>query len=304
MALFSNSSLNVILTSFCLLFCFMLKGQSDFDLKITAATTEMNLRNMYQKILWQMQPTNQYSFDQGTGEVRYTVKEKGYEVYVKPKVLGTFNLKDKTFLWADKNSSINKNISGDIDAFRKTIPIKYQKDKFKSSVEFSEDLLALLAHYLNANGSAYQRQENIIIFYALMNIKILKDGETLIDLEPKNHIKMVKNDTLITMIKKFHSEQLAINRLSNDGKIDDDTAFEQIKHVDLKYWHNEDPYFFPSLCWPCDFDEGSIVAWNVFKTEDDRTFVMYTTDQGWTVENYAYEIENISNSEKFIVNKF
>tara|TARA_R110000744_G_scaffold121663_5_gene226415 strand:- start:478 stop:1257 length:780 start_codon:yes stop_codon:yes gene_type:complete len=259
---------------------------------------------MYQKILWQMQPTNQYSFDQGTGEVRYTVKEKGYVVYVKPKVLGTFNLKDKTFLWADRNKSLNTALSSNVDAFRKTIPIKYRKNELKFSVEFCKDLLALFAQYLNANGFDYQRQNNTIIFYALMNIKILKDGKVLIDLEPKNHFQIVKNDTLIALIKKFHAEQLAITSLFNDEKIDDDTAFEQIQHVHLKYWHNEDPYFFPSLCWPCDFDEGSIVAWNVFKTEDDRTFVTYTTDQGWTTENYAYEIENISNSEKLIINKF
>lgn len=299
-----NLKLKAILMIAFMMFTSFSKGQGDFNGKIAQANSEMNLRNMYQRILWQMQATNTYIFDQPKQKVTYTVEEKGYEVYSKPKILGTFNILDKTFLWADKNSSINKALSIDVDAFRKILPLEYQEDKFKSSVEFSRDLLALFSQYYNANGYDYQNQNNTIIFYSLMDIEVIKDGKTLLNLKPKSHIQTFENDVLITLIKNYHSEKLEINKLFNDGEIDDETAFEDIRKVHLKYWLNEDPYFFPSLCWPCDFDEESIVEWDVFKTDDDRTFVMYTTDLGWSTESFAYEINGNATSKKIIIASF
>lgn len=72
----------------------------------TKAEVEMGLRNMYHSIVWGMSHLNPYLFDQDLGTVTYIV-----EVIAQPKVLGTFNLKDKTFLWADQNKSIDKNLS-------------------------------------------------------------------------------------------------------------------------------------------------------------------------------------------------
>ena len=286
------------------MFSFFSKGQSDLEAKFSEANSDMSLRNMYQRIVWNMQPTNQYLFDQTKGEVKYTVEEKGFEVIATPKILGTFNLDDKTFLWADKNPSIRKNLTDKVDSFRGTLPKKYQKDKFKSSTEFNTNLLSLFSYQLNSNGFDSKRQDNAIIYYSLLNIKIFKDGIEISVIEPKNHTIPIQDTQNIELIKKFHKEKLEINKEHNEGKISSDQAFDKIKSVHLKYWLNEDSYFFPALSWPCDFDENSILEWKEFKINGNRLFVMYTTDLGWTTESYTYEIDSNANGDKMIINEY
>ena len=283
---------------------FFSKGQSDLETKFSEASSEMNLRNMYQRIVWDMQPTNPSTFDQTKGEVKYNVEEKGYEVIAIPEILGTFNFDDNTFLWSDKNSSIHKNLCQNIDSFRKTLPSKYQKDKFESSIEFNTNLVSLFSVQLNANGFDSKRQDNVLIYYALLDIKVFKDGKEILVIAPKSHTIPTKVSKNAKLIKKFHKEQLEINRQFNDGEISSDQAFKQIEKVHLKYWLNEDPYFFPSLSWPCDFDEKSILEWKEFNIGDDRLFVMYTTDLGWDIQSYAYEIAIKAKGDKKIINEY
>lgn len=286
------------------MFSFFSKGQTDLETRFSEADSDMSLRNMYQRIVWNMQPTNEYLFDQTKGEVKYTVEEKGYEVIVKPKILGTFNLDDKTFLWSDKNPSINDKLNDKVDSFRETLPKKYQKNKFKSDTDFIKNLLSLFSFHIDANGFDNQRQDNAIIYYSLLEIRIFKDGKKIKVIEPKNHIQVLESQNNVSRIKEFHKEKLVVNKLFNDSKIESDEAFKKVKDVHMKYWLNEDSYFFPSLSWPCDFDEKSILAWTEFKTEDNRLFVMYTTDLGWATESYAYEIDSDANGDKVIINEY
>ncbi|AXT53176.1 hypothetical protein D1818_20960 [Aquimarina sp. BL5] len=283
---------------------FFSKGQSNLETRFSEANSDLSLRNMYQRIVWNMQPTNEYLFDQTKGEVKYIIEENGYEVIAIPKILGTFNLDDKTFLWADKNSSINKNLNDKVDSFRETLPKKYQKNKFKSDTDFIKDLLSLFSFHIDANGFDNQRQDNTIIYYSLLEISIFKNGKEIKVIKPKNHIQVLENTNNISRIREFHKEKLAVNKLYNDGEIESDEAFKRIKEVHLKYWLNEDTYFFPSLSWPCDFDEKSILKWLEFKTNDNRYFVMYTTDLGWTTESYAYEIDVNEKGDKTIINEY
>ncbi|NAS29914.1 hypothetical protein GTQ40_02920 [Flavobacteriaceae bacterium R38] len=293
-----------ILTILLMMFSFFSKGQSDLEAKFSEANSDMNLRNMYQRIIWKMQPTNQYLFDQIKGEVQYTVEENGYEVIAIPEILGTFNLNDKTFLWADKNPSINKKLNDEVDSFRKNLPKTYQKDKFKSSTEFNTNLLSLFSYQLDANGYDYQRQDNTIIYYSLLTIKVFKNGDEVLIIEPKNHTTKLDIPKNIELIKKFHKEKLEINKKYHEQKISSGKAFKKIEKVHLKYWLNEDPYFFPSLSWPCDFDEKSILEWKEFKIDNNRLFVMYTTNLGWASESYAYEIDLNATGDKRIINEY
>ncbi|CAL2103714.1 conserved protein of unknown function [Tenacibaculum sp. 190130A14a] len=283
---------------------FFSKGQSDLETKFSKANSEMNLRNMYQKIIWNMQPTNEYVFNQTKGEVIYTVQKNGYEVIAKPKILGTFNLNDKTFLWSDKNPSINGKLNDQIDSFRETLPKKYQKNKFKSDIDFNENILSLFSYYLNANGFDYQRQDQTIIYYALLEIKIFKAGKEIKIIEPRSHLHVLDNQPKVALIRQFHKEKLAINKQHINGKIDSDEAFKKIEDIHLKYWLNEDTYFFPSLSWPCDFDEKSILEWKEFTTNNNRHFVMYTANVGYTIQSYAYEIDINAKGNKIIINEY
>lgn len=286
------------------MFSFFSKGQSNLEAKFSEAHSDMRLRNMYQRIVWNMEPTNPYIFDQKKGEIKYTIEENGFEIIATPKVLGTFNLDDKTFLWSDKNPSIHKNLNNQVEAFRKTLPKKYQKNKFRSSTEFITDLLSLFSYQLNSNGFDSKRQDNAIIYFSLLEIKVLKDHKVVAIIEPKNHTSLIQNEQKIKLIKKFHQEKLEINKAYHEGSLDSNQAFEKIKSIHLKYWLNEDSYFFPSLSWPCDFDEKSILEWHEFKIDNNRHFVMYTIDLGWTTESYAYEIDLNANGNKVIVNEY
>ncbi|MCK8481672.1 DUF6882 domain-containing protein [Psychroserpens algicola] len=286
------------------MFSFFSNGQSDLENRFSEANSDMSLRNMYQRIIWNMQPTNEYLFDQNKGEVRYIVDEKGYEVVIKPKVLGTFNLDDKTFLWSDKNPSIHSELNDKVHAFRNTLPKKYRKNKFKSTTDFNKNLLSLFSFQLNANGFDSKRQGNAIIYYALLEVHIFKNNEEILVLQPKSHITVREEQNSIDLIKEFHNEKLKINKLHNENVIDTDEAFKNIKEVHLQYWLNEDSYFYPALSWPCDFDEKSVLEWKTFSTNDDRLFVMYTTDLGWTTESYAYEINTEAKGKKAIIYEY
>lgn len=283
---------------------FFSKGQSKLEDRFNEANAEMNLRNMYQRIVWDMSISNEYLFNQTKGEVKYIVKENGYEVIAKPKILGTFNFNNNTFLWADKNPSINTELNDSVESFRKTLPEKYQKKKFKSNTDLNENLLSLFSYQLGANGYDRKRQDDTMIYYSLLEIRVFKDGKEIKVMPPKNHLTVLENQAYVSLIKEFHKEKLKVNKLWNEDKIETDEALKRIKEVHLEYWLNEDPYFSPSLSWPCDFDEKTILEWKEFKTDDERIFVMFTTDLGWTIESYSYEIAPKAEGKKVIINEF
>ena len=283
---------------------FLSNGQSKLQDRFNEANSEMNLRNMYQLIVWDMNITNEYLFNQTKGEVRYKVEEKGYEVIAKPKILGTFNLDNKTFLWSDKNPSINDELNDNVESFRNTLPKKYQKKKFKSSTNLNENLLSLFSYELGANAYDSKRQDNTIIYYSLMEIKIFKNNEKIRVMKPKSYIQLDKKQANVKVIQKFHKEKIQVNELLNKEKIDMDEALSKINKVHLNYWLNEDSYFSPGLCWPCDFNEKFVTELKEFKTDDDRVFVMYTSNQGYAVYNYAYEIDPNAQGTKIIINEF
>ena len=168
----------------------------------------------------------------------------------------------------------------------------------------NKNLLALFSYQLDANGYDYQRQDDVIIYYSLLDIKIFKKGNQIQFLEPKKHTIELEVSENTALIKKFHREQLKINKEFNDKKIELQNAFREIEKTHLKYWLNEDPYFFPSLQWPCNFDEKSITEWKEFKIDGNRLFVMYSSDEGWNIVSHAYEIDMNAKGDKRIINEF
>ncbi|TCK67313.1 hypothetical protein DFQ05_1087 [Winogradskyella wandonensis] len=287
----------------CALFFFS-KGQSELESRFKTANSNMELRNMYQRIIWNMSPLNQYVFDQVKGEVKYLVEDNGYEVIAKTKILGTLNFDDNTFLWSDKNPSVYDNQSDKVAAFRNSLPEKYQKDKFKPKGDILGNLLSLFSYELNANAYDRQRQDNVLIFYTLLDITIFKDGEEIHKITPDSYSISVENPKYTNLIKAFHKEKLDINTKYKNKKLSFDDAFDDIENVHLNYWLNEDDYFFPSLCWPCNFDEKIVSDWKEFKIDDNRYFVMYKTFFADRYETYAYEIDLNAKGTKVIINEF
>lgn len=280
------------------------KGQAELETATAGATAEMGLRNMYHTISWGMSPLNPYLFDQDMGTVTYTVEEKGLEVIAQPKVLGTFNLKDKTFLWADQNASIDKRLSDRVAAFRQSVPMEYRKSKFRATTESGLSLLALFGVQVDANATDFKRQDETIIYFALMKIEVLRDGKAQQTILPKNHVSLQQDDALLALVKEFLEEKCAVNRMHQEKKLELEQAFERMEEVHLRYWANEDPYFFPALSWPCADDPLSILNWQVFTVDGGRKFVMFVNNLGYSKEFRAYEIDTKSTGRKIIINEY
>jgi hypothetical protein len=289
-----------------MLFSFFAKGQDNLEKRFAEAISSMRYNNIYNKIIWDHQPTNKYMVDQTKGTIHYTTDNPSISAVAQIEVLGTFNLDDKTFLWSDRNASIDKTLSDKVGQLRSGLPQRYQGNKFTSNIEFNQKLLALFSHQLNANGFDIVRQKNTIVYFALMKIDVLEKDKikSTINLEP--HINIVRNDDLIKTIKQFHQEKVEVNdKHFNKKKLTSDEAFDAIYKVHLKYWLNEDEYFFPALCSPCDFDEKSTSDWQVLQLKgSNRTFVLYSSNSRLSIEHYAYEIDPNAKGDKVIIGNF
>lgn len=285
------------------MFSFFSTAQDILEASFDTANAEMRVRNLYQSIVWRMNPLNDYLFDQTAGYVKYTISDTDDEVKAVPKILGTFNLDDTTFLWADKNSSIRPALSDKVDSFRAQLPKKYLQDKFKSTTDFNENLLALFSNKINANGFDIQCQDNTIIYYALMRIDIFEDEKKTKTLEPNNHVTFIENDAAIKTIKEYHQEKVEINRQHHMEEISLDEAFKQMEDINAKYWlHGSGS---SSLSWPCELDEKSTAHWQVFKiAEGNRFFVTYSADIRYSIEQYAYEIDINAVGKKIIIGEY
>lgn len=293
----------ITLTIPLLMFSFFSTAQDNLEASFDTANAEMRVRNLYQSIVWHMSSLNDYLFDQTAGYVEYTISDTGDEVKAVPKVLGTFNLDDHTFLWADKNSSIRPALSDMAASFRAQLPKKYLRDKFTSTTDFNNNLLALFSKKINANGFDSKRQGNTIIYYALMRIDIFENGKKTNTIEPNNHVTFIENDAVIKTIKEYHQEKVEINRQHHREEISLDEAFKQMKDVNAKYWLQGDGS--TALSWPCELDEKSTAHWQVFKIAGgNRFFVTYSADTISSIEQYAYEIDIHAVGKKIIIGEY
>lgn len=286
-----------------LLFSSLSNAQAQLEASFDSASAEMRVRNLYHSIVWHMSPLNEYLFDQVDGYVQYLISDTDTYVKAVPKILGTFNLDDNTFLWADKNPSIRPTLSDQVALFRARLPQQYLQDKFESSTDFNKNLLALFSHTINANGFDIQRQNNTIIYYALMQMDIYETGKKTKSIEPAGHVTFIENDTVIKTIKAYHQEKVEINRQHHLEEISTDEAFKRMKDVNAKYWLLGEGS--SSLSWPCDLDEKFTTHWQVFKiAEGNRYFVTYSADLRFSIEQYAYEIDINAGGKKIIVGEY
>lgn len=270
------------------------------------ANSSIRYNNIYQKVIWDLRPTNEYLVDQTKGTIKYQTDNPKIYAIAGIKILGTFNLDDKTFLWADKNNSIQKYLSDKVEQFRDELPQKYQIDKFSSDTNFNKNLLSLFSFRLNANGFDSKRQENTIIYFALLQIEVFENEKIKYSIKPESHFEVIENERFINTVKQLHREMVAVNdRYYNKKELTDEAAFQAIKDVHLKYWLNEDEYYYPPLSWPCDFDEKSTSNWKVVKIKNEnRIFVVYDADLGWTIEHLAYEIDEDAKGNKIIIGEY
>jgi len=275
-----------------LLFPFAAKTQDNFTAQLDQAESTMRYNNLYHFITWGFAPTNYYEFDQDKGIVTYTTDHENLTIEAVPEVMGTYNLDDKTFLWGDKNKSVEEKLTTKMAAFRHQLPASYANDKFKTEVNFCIKLLALYSLQQNANGYDYKRQDNTIIFYAIMKIDVYEKEKLVKTLAPQAHTDIIQNETLIGKIRQYHREKMAINRQFHESKkISQDDAFNAMEEIEKKYWLKDD--FDVSLCDRCAYDEQYTSDWAVIKfKEANRVFVVYSTNyMQFSVSHLGYEAD-------------
>lgn len=259
----------------------------------------------YQKIIWGMSPLNRFDLVQSEDTLSYVTDRTGYKVLAEPRILGTHNLDDQTFLWADKNPSISPGLSSEVWDFRKTLPEIFSADKFLSTPKFNRDLVALFGQQLQANAFDILRKDRVILYCVLLGIQVFKGEKLLYQIPSEPHVRLLEKPSLLSIIKEYHKERYEVNRKRNDHEIGIDEAFDQIQEVHNRYWNNDDPYHSPGLSWPCDFAPDVTGDWQVFELlKEKRLFVTYSSDVGWKTQFFAYEIDPLADGKKCIINEF
>ena len=290
---------------FSFLFPFAAKAQENLTGQLEEAVYTMRYNNLYQCVTWGFSATNSYEFNQDKGIVTYATDKENLTIEAVPEVLGTFNLKDNTFLWGDKNKSVDQKLTGKLSTFRQQLPEAYTKDKFKTEVNFCIKLLALYGLKLNANGYDYRRQDNTIIFYALLKIDVYENAKLTQTIIPQANTEIINNGALIEKIKQYHREKMAINRqVYESKKISNDEAFKAMEAIQQKYWIADD--YDVSLCERCEYNEQYTSEWAVVKFKDtNRRFVIYSTNyMQFSLSYLAYEVVASAEGEKIILGSY
>ncbi len=288
-----------------LLFPIGSNAQDKFLAQLDQAVSAMRCNNLFQYVTWGFSPAIDYQFNQDKGIVTYAPDNENLTIEVVPEVLGTFNLKDNTFLWGNKNKYVDEKLTTKLAVFRDQLPMAYTNDKFKTEVNFVEKLLALYSLQLNANGYDYRRQDDIIIFYALMKIEVYERENHTKTIAPQGHTEIINNGLLIEKVKQYHRDKMVINKKFYElKKISQDDAFNAMEAIEKKYWLNED--YDVSLCDRCPYNETYASDWAVlmFK-ETNRVFVVYSTNyMQFSVSHSAYEVDARAEGEKIILGSY
>ncbi len=284
----------------------LVRGQGNIETRFQNAISSVRYYNIYNRIIWDFKPLNEYLLNQDNGTIRYQTDNPEVYAIAGIEILGTFNLDNKMFLWSDKNKSIQNHLCEKVAEFRKGLPANYQTNKFKSDTEFNEKILALFSFTIQSNGYDIVRQGNTIIYISLKKINVYKQDKISFSIGKESHFEIIESDILIKTVKQFHKEKLIVNdKFYNKKEITDSAAFKQITEVHLKYWKNENEYYYPSLCWPCDYAETSAIDWKVIRLiNTNRVFVIYTRDLETRFEHYAYEIDKDILGSKILIGRF
>jgi hypothetical protein len=288
-----------------LLFPLAAKTQDNFSAQLDQAVSTMRYNNLYHYVTWGFSATNGYEFNQDKGIVTYAPDNENLTIDAVPEVLGTYNLDDKTFLWGDKNRYVDEKLTTKLAAFRQQLPADYTKDKFKTEVNFIEKLLALYSLQQNANACDYRRQDNTIIFYALMKMDVYEKEKLSKTLAPQAHTEIIKNEILIEKIKRFHREKMEINqKVYASKKISQDDAFNAMEAIQQKYWITNN--YDVSLCDRCAYAEQYTSDWAVIRfKEANRFFVVYSTHyMQFSLSHLAYEVDAKAEGERMILGSY
>jgi hypothetical protein len=87
-------------------------GKQEYDTLFASAVEELKLKTAAHQATWHLGEEGNWSVDQDEGKLVFTFK-KGVTATAPVQIIGSFNSKDKTWLWGWANSSVNDSLKTD-----------------------------------------------------------------------------------------------------------------------------------------------------------------------------------------------
>ena len=114
----------IVINSCCVVLLMLCSGQeltkapSDFSTLQRLSLEELDLKTKAHKDAWGFGRFDRWDFDQDTGELVFSFPD-GIKAVSRAQVIGTYNSKDHTWLWAWANPSIDEKLRADALKVRK-----------------------------------------------------------------------------------------------------------------------------------------------------------------------------------------
>lgn len=278
-----NSILGLLLAS-------SLHAQPPLHADLQALALQMRSNNLYQHLLWDFMPINPYSFNQSNGNITYT-NDAGKTIVANVEIMGSFFLGDNTFLWADKNKSVDARWCTRVAGFRQLLPEPCRVPKFNTTVDYLIMLSAAFGGHLNANAVDYVRQGETILFFALKQVEIIgvDDANKSIVLPVPCH-KVVVASEQIGLLKDYLQKYIQINQDYIKSK-DNKAAFDALDQLKAAYFEDFDDFL--PLQDPINPIAASGRAFTpvIFDALPGRLFIIYSSGEAaWPDKHRAYEV--------------
>ncbi len=287
-----------------LLFATSLQAQPALSSELMKLAFSMRANNLYHQLVWDFVPLNAYLFDQNTGTITYNT-ESGKRVVAKVEIMGSYFLGDKTFLWADKNISVDKRWCTKVDEFRALLPKACQEVRFTTNVEFLKILSAAFGGHLHGNAVDYVRQEDTIIFFALLQVEVfdVNNSNSSITLAVPSYRVVVAFEQE-KLLKEYLQKYIEINQHYIKSK-NNNTAFDALDQLKAAYFEGFDDFL--PLQDPIDpiVASGRAFASVIFDSFPGRLFIIYSSGEATLPDKHrAYEVRKQGGAGKPFLRSF
>jgi len=286
-----------------LLFATSLQAQPALSPKLMERALAMRANNLYHQLVWDFVPTNAYTFDQDKGNITYTT-DRGNRVVAEVEIMGSFYLGDKTFLWADKNKSVDARWCTRVDGFRELLPEPCRVPKFNTTVDYLRMLSAAFGGHLQANAVDYLRQDETIIFFALKKVEIFEGNQLKQRIDPKQHAVATSAPSEVSKVVQYIDAYVQINIDYNKNN-DADASFAALDSLKLSFFKHVDDFLPLIKPFKATHPYARDIECVRFPQFTDRLFVDFSTGQEpWPKEHRAYEVNTSEKDTKVLLNGF
>jgi hypothetical protein len=218
--------------------------------------------------------------------------------------MGSYNLGDKTFLWADQNKSVDARWCTRVQGFRELLPESCQVPKFKTTVDYLKMLSAGFGGHQRANAVDYVRQEETILFFALKKVEIFEQDKRVKTIPPGSHGIQVIVPEKIAVLEEFMEGYVQINQQYNKDE-NDQKGFNALDSLIALYI--DDPNDQLSLQKPFKHTHPYGQEFMGVRFEDlpGRVFILFSTrEQPWPNTHKAYEIDPAGSGKRIFLKSF